>query len=85
MQPVRTDSGLTPWSRSKLITLCTPVGVVLRGDAPPALRDAVGRVVLAVAALLRPSLTDQAGTAATNTLHDALDAVQGLITKLRSN
>jgi hypothetical protein len=85
MQAVRTDLGLAPWSRPKPITLCTPVGVVLRGDAPPALRDAVNRAVPVVASALRTSLTDRAGAAATSTLHDALDAVQGLITRLRSN
>jgi hypothetical protein len=85
MEPVSTDTDLVPWARPKLITLCTPLGVVLRGDAPPALRDAVNKAVPVVAAALRPSLGDRAGTAATNTMHDALDAVQGLITRLRSN
>jgi hypothetical protein len=85
MQPVRTDNGLVPWGRHKLITLCTPVGLVLRGDARPALRDAVNRAVPTVATALVPSLPDRVGAAATNTLHDTLDAVQGLITRLRSN
>jgi hypothetical protein len=85
MQAVRTDSGIVPWNRHRLVTLCTPVGVVLRGDAPPALRDAVNRVVPGVATALRSSLKDRAAAAATTTLHDALDAVQGLITRLRSN
>lgn len=85
MEPVSTDTDLVPWARPKLITLCTPLGVVLRGDAPPALRDAVTKAVPVVAGALRPSLGDRAGTAATNTMNDALDAVQGLITRLRSN
>ncbi len=85
MQAIRTDSGLSPWSRPKLVTLCTPVGVVLRGDAPPALREAVNRAVPIVAEALRPSLTDRAGTAATDTVNGVLDAVQGLITRLRTN
>jgi hypothetical protein len=85
MQSVRIDPGLAPWNRHSMTTLCTPVGVVLRGDAPPALRDAVNRAVPSVATALRPSLTDRASAAATNTYHDALDAVQGFITRLRSN
>jgi hypothetical protein len=85
LQLVRTDSGLAPWSRHKLVTLCTPVGVVLRGDAPAALRDAVNRAVLSVAGALQPSLTDRARAAATNTLHDTLDSVQGLIARMRAN
>jgi len=85
MEPVRTDSGLMPWGRPKPITFCTPTGVVLRGDAPPALRDAVNRAVPKVADSLHQSLTDRVSTATTNTLHDALDTVQGLITRLRSN
>ena len=60
MQPVRTDLGVAPWNRHTMTTLCTPVGVVLRGDAPPALRDAVNRAVPTVAVALRPSLTDRA-------------------------
>jgi hypothetical protein len=85
LQSVRIDLGVAPWNRHSMTTLCTPVGVVLRGDAPPALRDAVNRAVPTVATALRPSLTDRAGAAATNTYHDALDAVQGFITRLRSN
>lgn len=85
MEPVSTDNDLLPWGRPKLITLCTPVGVVLRGDAPPVLRDAVDRAIPIVAGTLRPSLTDRASAAATNTVHDTLDAVQGLITRLRAN
>jgi hypothetical protein len=85
MQAIRTDSGLAPWSRPKLVTLCTPVGVVLRGDAPPALREAVNRAVPVVAAAVQPSLTDRAGTAATDTVNGVLDAVQGWITRLRTN
>lgn len=85
MQPVRTDLGLAPWGRHAVNTLCTPVGVVLRGDAPPALRDAVNRAVPTVSAAMHLSLTDRAGAAATTTYHDALDAVQGFITRLRSN
>ncbi len=85
IQGVRTDTGLAPWSRPKLMTLCTPVGVVLRNDAPASLRDTVNRAVPIVAGALQPSLTQRAGAAASNTLNGALDAVQGLITKLRSN
>ena len=85
MQAIRTDAGLAPWSRPKLVTLCTPVGVVLRGDAAPALREAVNRAVPVVAAAVRPSLTDRAGTAASDTVNGVLDAVQGFITRLRSN
>lgn len=85
MQAIRTDSGLAPWSRPKLVTFCTPVGVVLRGDAPPALRDAMIRAVPTVSAALHPSLTDRAGTAATDTMNSVLDAVQGVIGRLRAN
>lgn len=85
MQGVYTDSGLTPWSRRPVNTLCTPVGVVLRGDAPPALRDAVNRAAPLVAASLRPSLGDRAGAAASSTLHDTVDTLHGLLNRLRSN
>ncbi len=85
LQPIRTDSGLTPWSRHKLVTLCTPVGVVLRGDAPAALRDAMNRAVVTVAGTVQSSLTDRARAAATNTLHDTLDSVQRFIARMRAN
>jgi hypothetical protein len=85
MQPVRTDSGLMPWSRRPVDTLCTPIGIVLRGDAPAGLRDAVGRATPVVAAALRQSLTDRAGSAANNALHDTVDTVQSLWNRLHSN
>ncbi len=85
MQPVRIDNGLAPWGRHKLETLCTPVGVVLRNDAAPALRDAVNRAIPTVAEALRPSLTDRLGADANNALQGTLDAVEGWITRLRPN
>jgi hypothetical protein len=85
MTIVHTDNDLVPWDRRTLTTLCSPVGVVLRGDAQAALRDTVNRAVPVVAASLKMSLVDRAKTATTNTYHDTLDAVQGLITRLRGN
>ena len=85
MQPVQSDSGLLPWSRRPVVTLCTPLGVVLRGDAPPSLRDAVNRAAPAVAAALRPSLADQANAMAKKALHQTVDTVQQLLDRLRAN
>ena len=85
LQSVQSDNALIPWSRRPVTTLCTPMGVVLRGDAPPILRDAVNRAAPGVAASLRSSLADRATAAATNTLRDATDTVQGLISRLRPN
>ena len=85
LQPVQSDSGLTPWSRRPVTTLCSPTGVVLRNDAPPALRDSLNRAVPAVAATLRSSLTDRASTVATDTVHGAIGTLQGLINRLRMN
>jgi hypothetical protein len=85
MQPVRINNGLAPWGRHKLVTLCTPVGVVLRNDAAPALRDAVNRALPIVAEALRPSLADRLGADANNALQGTLDAVEGLISRLRPN
>jgi hypothetical protein len=85
MQPVHSDSGLTPWSRRAVVTPCTPVGVVLRSDVPPALRDAVNRAVPVVAAAVRPSLTDQANAVAKKALHDTVDTMQQWLNQLRSN
>jgi len=85
LQSVQSDSGLTPWSRRPVTTLCTPTGVILRNDASPALRDAVNRAVPGVAASLRSSLTDRVTNAASGTLHDAVGSVQGLINRLRSD
>lgn len=84
LQPVQSDSGLTPWSRRPVTTLCSPTGVVIRADAPAALRDAVNRAVPVVAASLEISLVDQALGAARGTMNDALDGVQGLIGRFRS-
>jgi hypothetical protein len=73
----RPDSGLIPWSRPPM-TLCTPIGVVLRDDAPPGLRAAIGRAGAAVAASLqRGDLASRAARAAKSALHDVVGAVRG--------
>jgi len=85
MQPVHSDSGLTPWSRRPILAPCTPVGVVLRNDVPPALRDSVNRAVPVVAAAGRPTLADQANAVAKKALHGTVDTMQQWLDRLRSN
>ena len=79
MMPVQTDSSLLPWSRAPDVTLCTPIGAVLRNDAPPLLRDTLNRAVVSVAATLKTSLADRTMRAARSALGDAMSAVKGLV------
>lgn len=79
LSQVRFGSRFLPWTRRPTTTLCLPVGVVLRNDAPPALRDAVNRAIGTVADTLRVSLADRAKAAAQSVLHDVVGAVKGLL------
>ena len=79
LSQVRFGSRFLPWTHRPTTTLCLPVGVVLRNDAPPALRDAVNRAVGTVADTLRVSLADRAKTAAQSVLRDVVGAVKGLL------
>ena len=85
-----TDSGFTlalprpasdlPWVAPPPMTLCTPVGVVLRGDAPPGLREAVAAAAPRVAAMFqKPGLLTRATTAAKSALHDAAGSIRDLL------
>jgi hypothetical protein len=84
------DSGFTlalprpasdlPWVAAPPMTLCTPLGVVLRADAAPGLADAVGGASGRVAAMFqRPSLLTRATTAAKSALHDAAGSIRDLL------
>jgi hypothetical protein len=79
MVPVRTDSGLLPWSRAPDVTLCTPIGAVLRNDAPALLRETLGRAAPAVAATLHTTLTDRTMKAARSALGDVMSTVKSLL------
>ena len=79
MAPLRTDSGLLPWSRAPDVTLCTPIGAVLTNDAPPLLRDTLNRAAPVVAASLRTSLTDLTMNAAQSALVDVISSLKGLL------
>jgi len=75
----RPASGL-PWVEPPPMTLCTPVGVVLRSDAAPALREAVAAAAPRVAAMFqRPDFLARATTAAKSALHDAAGSIRGLL------
>lgn len=81
MVPLRTDSGILPWSRAPDVTLCSPVGAVLRSNAPAALRDALGRAAPVVSATLNTTLTDRTMKAARSALGDVFDTVKGLLNR----
>lgn len=77
--PVRTDSGLLPWSRAPDITLCAPIGAVTRDDAPPLLRETIGRAAPVVAGILRTSVSDRAMKIAQSALDDFMGVVKDLL------
>jgi len=69
-----------PWVAAPPMTLCTPLGVVLRSDAPPALRDAVVAAAARVAAMFqKPGFLARATTAAKSALHDAAGSIRDLL------
>jgi hypothetical protein len=69
-----------PWVAAPPMTLCTPVGVVLRSDAPPALRDAVVAAAARVAAMFqKPGFLARVSTAAKSALHDAAGSIRDLL------
>jgi hypothetical protein len=69
---------LLPWTPQPDPTLCSPVGIVSRDDAPAALRQALPAAERAVAAALhKPSLTEHAMTTARGAVRDAIATARG--------
>ena len=77
--PMRTDSGLLPWSRAPDVTLCAPIGAVTRDDAPALLRETIGRAAPVVAGILRTSLSDRTMKVAQSALDDIMGMVKDLL------
>ena len=74
----RPDSGVIAWVEQPPMTLCTPIGVVLRGDASPELRTAFDRAAGAIAARLQKrGLAGRAVASAKAALRDVVGTIHG--------
>jgi hypothetical protein len=80
LSQMRIDRGsVVAWPRTPETMLCTPLGVVLRGDAPGGLKSAVTLARPRVAAALRTSLKDRATTEFKGMLDDATGTMRRLL------
>ena len=71
------EDGWFPWRQRPEMTLCTPIGVVVRSDAAPELRDSLDGAAARVAAVFRrPNFARRAAWAAESALKDVAGTIR---------